>query len=265
MLFRSDAEPDRWDLSSLLIMVSSGAMWSQPVKEALIGHIPQLTIFDSLGSSEAIGMGASYSTKDNVSSTARFDLGERAVVVRDDGELVTAGSGDIGRVGVEGLMPLGYYKDEVKTAATFPTINGVRYSLPGDFATIEPDGTITLLGRGSVCINTGGEKVFPEEVEEVLKTHPAVVDAIVVGVPDERFGQAIAAVVETSAAADFAAGEIIDHVKERLAHYKAPRSVLPVASLTRAPNGKVDYKKWTSFAADAQESGTDRAAANPSD
>ncbi len=245
-----DAEPDRWDLSSLLIMVSSGAMWSQPVKEALIGHIPQLTIFDSLGSSEAIGMGASYSTKDNVSSTARFDLGERAVVIRDDGELVTSGSGDIGRVGVEGLMPVGYYKDEVKTAATFPTIKGIRYSLPGDFATIEADGTITLLGRGSVCINTGGEKVFPEEVEEALKTHPAVVDAIVVGVPDERFGQAIAAVVETTALASVDSDELIRHVKGQLAGYKAPRTVLAVESLTRAPNGKVDYKKWTAYAAE---------------
>ena len=243
-----DAEPERWDLSNLLVMVSSGAMWSQPVKEALIGHIPQLTIFDSLGSSEAIGMGASYSTKDNVSSTARFDLGERAVVIRDDGELVAPGSGDLGRVGVEGLMPVGYYKDEVKTASTFPTINGIRYSLPGDFATIEDDGTITLLGRGSVCINTGGEKVFPEEVEEVLKTHPGVVDAIVVGIPDERFGQAITAVVETTATSTVDSDELIAHVKSQLAGYKAPKTVLPVESLTRAPNGKVDYKKWTTYA-----------------
>ncbi len=243
-----NAEPDRWDLSALLVMVSSGAMWSQPVKEALIGHIPQLTIFDSLGSSEAIGMGASYSTKDNVSTTARFDLGENAVVITEDGQQVQPGSGDIGRVGVEGLMPVGYYKDEVKTAATFPTLKGIRYSLPGDFATIEADGTITLLGRGSVCINTGGEKVFPEEVEEVLKTHPAVVDAIVVGIPNERFGQAITAVIETTAVSSVEAAEIIEHVKSQLAHYKAPRTVLPVESLTRAPNGKVDYKKWTAFA-----------------
>lgn len=243
-----DTEPGRWDLSALLVMVSSGAMWSQPVKEALIGHISQLTIFDSLGSSEAIGMGASYSTKDNVSTTAKFDLGESAVVIRDDGELVQPGSGDIGRVGVEGLMPVGYYKDEVKTAATFPTINGNRYSLPGDFATIESDGTITLLGRGSVCINTGGEKVFPEEVEEALKTHPSVVDAIVVGIPNERFGQAISAVVETTATSSIDPDEIIEHVKGQLAAYKAPRTVLPVESLTRAPNGKVDYKKWTAYA-----------------
>ncbi len=245
-----DAEPERWDLSALLLMVSSGAMWSQPVKERLIQYIPQLTIFDSLGSSEAIGMGASYSTKDNVSTTAKFDLGQSAVVIRDDGQLVEAGSGDIGRLGVEGLMPVGYYKDEVKTAATFPTIGGVRYSLPGDFATVEADGTITLLGRGSVCINTGGEKVFPEEVEEALKTHPSVVDAIVVGVPDDRFGQSIAAVVETVQTATVDQAELIAHVKAQLAAYKAPRSVLAVSSLTRAPNGKVDYKKWTAYAAE---------------
>jgi len=169
-------------------------------------------------------------------------------VIRDDGELVAPGSGDLGRVGVEGLMPVGYYKDEVKTASTFPTINGIRYSLPGDFATIEDDGTITLLGRGSVCINTGGEKVFPEEVEEVLKTHPGVVDAIVVGIPDERFGQAITAVVETTATSTVDSDELIAHVKSQLAGYKAPKTVLPVESLTRAPNGKVDYKKWTTYA-----------------
>ncbi len=246
-----DSNLGRWDLSSVLLAVSSGAMWSQSIKDRLIQHIPQLTIFDSLGSSEALGMGASYSTKDSVQTTAKFQLGDRAVVVREDGELVQPGSGDIGRVGVQGLMPVGYYKDEVKSAATFPTINGVRYSLPGDFATVEADGTITLLGRGSVCINTGGEKVFPEEVEEVLKTHPDIVDAIVVGLPDERFGQVINAVVEPTAAAGtegIDSDAIIEHVKGALATYKAPRVVHAVPSLTRAPNGKIDYKKWTAYA-----------------
>ncbi len=245
-----DAEPDRWDLSSVTGMVSSGVMWSQPIKERLLDYMPQMIIFDSLGSSEALGMGASYSSKDSIKSTAKFDLGENGVVIREDGVLVEPGSGDIGRLGVVGLMPIGYYKDEVKTQATFPTINGVRYSLPGDWATIEADGTITLLGRGSVCINTGGEKVFPEEVEEVLKMHPKVVDAIAVGVPDERFGQAITAVVETTVGADVDETELIAHVKEHLAHYKAPRKVFTVDSLTRAANGKIDYKKWTSFAAE---------------
>ena len=243
-----DANPGRWDLSSILIMISSGAMWSQSIKERLIDHIPQLIIHDALGSSEAVGMGNSLSTKDNINSTAKFDLGENAVVINELGEVSKAGSGEIGRLGVKGLMPIGYYKDEVKTAATFPTINGVRYSLPGDFATIEADGTFTLLGRGSVCINTGGEKVFPEEVEETLKEHPGIVDAIAVGVPDERFGQIVTAVVEPVQATDVAEAELIEHVKANLASYKAPRHVFVTDSLTRAPNGKIDYKKWTAFA-----------------
>ena len=245
-----DANPDRWDLSAIVTMVSSGAMWSQAIKERLIDHIPQLIIFDSLGSSEALGMGASYSTKENVNNTAKFDLGANAVVIDEMGELVEPGSGRIGRLGVEGLMPVGYYKDEVKSAATFPTINGVRYSLPGDFATIEADGTFTLLGRGSVCINTGGEKVFPEEVEETLKEHANVVDAIAVGIPDERFGQIVVAVVEQTATQTAEADVLIDHVKSNLASYKAPRHVFTADSLTRAPNGKIDYKKWTAFARD---------------
>ncbi len=243
-----DESPDRWDLSAMQTMTSSGVMWSQPVKERLINRIPQLIIFDSLGSSEAVGMGASHSSAGNVGQTAAFELGPSAVVIREDGELVQPGSGDIGRVGVQGVMPVGYYKDEVKTAATFPTINGVRYSLPGDFATVEADGSVTLLGRGSVCINTGGEKVFPEEVEEVLKMHESIVDAIAIGIPDERFGQTIAVVVEPVASAVIDETDVIDFVKERLASYKAPRRVLTTESLTRAPNGKIDYKKWTGFA-----------------
>jgi 3-oxocholest-4-en-26-oate---CoA ligase len=243
-----DAHPGRWDLSSLVLMVSSGVMWSQPVKERLIEHLSQLMIFDSLGSSEAVGMGASYSTKDNVSQTARFDLGASAVVITEDGRRVEPGSGEIGRLGVTGLMPIGYYKDEVKTAATFPTIDGVRYSLPGDWATVEADATITLLGRGSVCINTGGEKVFPEEVEEVLKTHADIVDAVCVGVPDERFGQAICAIVEPRAGTVVDEAAVIDHVKGRLASYKAPRYVLTKETIGRAPNAKVDYKGLNTWA-----------------
>ena len=199
LLAALDAHPGRWDLSRLALIVSSGVMWSQPVKEGLIGHLPQVLIFDSLGSSEAVGMAASFSSKETVTGTARFALGAEAVVVTDDGSTVAPGSGEIGRLGVSGLLPVGYYKDEVKTAATFQVIDGVRYSLPGDWATVEADGSVTLLGRGSVCINTGGEKVFPEEVEEVLKTAPGVVDAVCVAVPDERFGEAVAAVVEPRA------------------------------------------------------------------
>jgi acyl-CoA synthetase (AMP-forming)/AMP-acid ligase II len=243
-----DAHPGRWDLSRVALMVSSGVMWSQPVKERLLDHLPQVLIFDSLGSSEAVGMAASLSSKGTVTGTARFALGAGAVVITDDGRTVAPGSGEIGRVGVSGLLPVGYYKDEVKTAATFPVIDGVRYSLPGDWATVEADGTVTLLGRGSVCINTGGEKVFPEEVEEVLKTAPGVVDAVCVGVPDERFGEAICAIVEPRDGTTIDAGAVIAHVKDHLAHYKAPRRVLVRDAIGRAPNGKVDYKGLTAWA-----------------
>jgi 3-oxocholest-4-en-26-oate---CoA ligase len=251
-----DAEPDRWDLSSLLTLVSSGVMWSQPVKERLLDHLPQAMIFDSLGSSEAVGMAASYSSKDNVSSTARFSLGGSAVVITEDGRRVEPGSGEIGRVGVRGLLPVGYYKDEVKTAATFPVIDGVRYSLPGDWATVEADGTVTLLGRGSVCINTGGEKVFPEEVEEVLKTAAGVVDAVCVGVPDERFGQVVCAIVEPRAGGAVDPDAVAEHVRAGLAHYKVPRLVLVREAIGRAPNGKVDYKGLTAWAREQASAAT---------
>jgi 3-oxocholest-4-en-26-oate---CoA ligase len=157
------------------------------------------------------------------------------------------GSGEIGRVAVAGLVPVGYYKDPEKSAATFLEIEGKRYSMPGDYATVEADGSLSLLGRGSVCINTGGEKVFPEEVEEALKTHPGVLDAVVVGVPDEKFGQAITAVVELSDP-DLATDALIVHVKEHLASYKAPRHVVTVSTIGRAANGKVDYKVLTATA-----------------
>jgi acyl-coenzyme A synthetase/AMP-(fatty) acid ligase len=173
LLAALDAHPGRWDLSSLQLLVSSGVMWSQPVKERILDHVPQATIFDSLGSSEAVGMAASLSSKGDVSSTAQFALGGAAVVITDDGRRVRPGSGERGRLGVSGLLPVGYYKDEAKTAATFPVIDGVRYSLPGDWATVEADGTVTLLGRGSVCINTGGEKVFPRRSKRCSRRPPA--------------------------------------------------------------------------------------------
>jgi acyl-CoA synthetase (AMP-forming)/AMP-acid ligase II len=248
LLAALDAQPGRWDLSRLQLLVSSGVMWSQPVKERLLDHLPQATIFDSLGSSEAVGMAASFSSKGNISGTAHFALGDAAVVVTDDGRRVAPGSGEIGRLGVSGLLPVGYYKDEAKTAATFQVIDGVRYSLPGDWATIEADGTVTLLGRGSVCINTGGEKVFPEEVEEVLKTAAGVADAVCVGLPDERFGQAVCAIVEPADGATVDRAAIVEHVKAHLAHYKAPRVVLVRDAIGRAPNGKVDYKALTAWA-----------------
>jgi fatty-acyl-CoA synthase len=169
-----DANEGRWDLSSMMLMTSSGVMWSQENKEGLLRHIPQAVLFDSYGSSEAVGLGASVSTKDNAQETAKFALGPTCAVFTDDGRRVEPGSGEQGMVAISGFIPLGYYKDEAKTAATFRVFEGTRWSVPGDWAEVNADGSLKLLGRGSVCINTGGEKVFPEEVEEVLKTHPAV-------------------------------------------------------------------------------------------
>ena len=159
-------------------------------------------------------------------------------------------------VAIRGRTPIGYYKDEAKSARTFRVVNGVRWSIPGDFATVEGDGTITVLGRGSVCINTGGEKVYPEEVEEVVKTHPSVRDAVVVGVPDERFGEAITAMVELHPGSDLDELAIIGHVKSRLASYKAPKRVLTVPTVGRAPNGKVDYKRLKTEATERVAAGS---------
>ncbi len=250
MVAALDAQPGRWDLSSLFILSSSGVMFSEPVKQALLKHIPHMMIVDSFSSSEALGMGQSISSAAGTSITAKFQLGENAKVITDDGREVQPGSDEIGRVAVGGFQPLGYYKDEAKTAATFVTFEGKRYSIPGDYAQVEADGTLTLLGRGSVCINTGGEKVFPEEVEEALKTHDSVQDAVAVGVPDDKFGEAITAVVEPVPDADLDESALIAHVKGQLAAYKAPKRVVRIDTIGRAPNGKVDYKRMKAYAAE---------------
>ncbi|MHB1138261.1 MAG: acyl-CoA synthetase [Microthrixaceae bacterium] len=245
-----DAEPDRWDLSSLVLITSSGVMWSNAVKQDLLRHHPGMLLLDSFSSSEAIGLGSSVSAAGAEEKTAHFNLGADVKVITDDGRDVAPGSGERGRVAIPGHVPLGYYKDPEKTAATFVQRDGRRYSMPGDYATVEADGTITLLGRGSVCINTGGEKVFPEEVEEVLKTHPSVRDAVVVGVPDDKFGEAITGVVEIEPGTAPTDAELIEHVKGSLAAYKSPRRVLFIDTIGRAPNAKVDYKRLRQWALD---------------
>ncbi len=238
-----DAEPDRWDISSLRVIVSSGVMWSKETKDGLLRHNPRLIMVDSLGSSEAIGMATNTTSAASGGETARFQLGPTTRVITDDGRDVEPGSGEVGRVALRGNTPVGYYKDEAKSAQTFVVVDGARYSIPGDYATVDVDGNVTLLGRGSQCINTGGEKVYPEEVEECLKLHPGVADAAVVGVPDEKWGEAITALVEVHAGADVTDDELIGHVKQRLAAYKAPKRVLTVPAVGRAPNGKLDYRR----------------------
>ena len=238
-----DANPGRWDISSLWLVISSGVIWSEEVKAGLLRHQPKLLMVDNLGSSEAIGMARSSSKAGATASTAGFQLGPNTRVITEDGRDVVAGSGEQGLVALKGRGPIGYYKDRDKTAATFRTIDGERWTIPGDFASVAADGSVKLLGRGSVCINTGGEKVFPEEVEEALKLHDAVADAVVVGVPDDRFGEVVTAVVELEPGARKPDdSELIDTVRRHLAGYKAPRYVVMVDSIGRAPNGKVDYK-----------------------
>jgi fatty-acyl-CoA synthase len=248
MLRALDEEPGRFDLTSVMGFVSSGVMWSEETKAGLHRHNPNMLLIDAFSSSEALGMGSSASAAGSEAHTASFKIGPNAKVIDDEGREIEPGSGVAGRLAVGGRIPLGYYKDEAKTAATFVMIDGRRFSVPGDFAVVSEDGSLQLLGRGSVCINTGGEKVFPEEVEEVLKTHPAVADAACVGVPDDRFGEAITAVVEFRPGFSAAPVELTEHVREHLAHYKAPRHYIMVDSTNRSPSGKLDYKMIRSLA-----------------
>ncbi|HEX5367085.1 MAG TPA: AMP-binding protein [Acidimicrobiales bacterium] len=234
-----DARPGGWDLSSLAMLVSAGVMWSEQTKAGLARHLPSALLVDVLGSTEAHGMGAAVSSAGSGPATARFRLGERGLVVDEGGNVV--GPGGTGMLAVSGPCPVGYHKDPVKTAQTFRTVEGMRVSVPGDWARVEDDGTVTLLGRGSLCINTGGEKVFPEEVEEALETHPAVRDSTVVGVPDARLGEAVAAVVSLHDPSAVTPAELAAHVKSRLAGYKAPRHLLVVDDVGRFTNGKADY------------------------
>ncbi|HEX6867077.1 MAG TPA: AMP-binding protein [Caulobacteraceae bacterium] len=240
MLETLEANTGRWDLSAMRRIGSSGVIWSYENKQGLLRHLPEgCMLMDSFGSSEAVGLGGSVSMSGAEAETAQFLPGPTAAVFTEDGRRVQPGSGERGLVAVGGFIPVVYYKDPEKTAKTFRTFEGQRWSVPGDFAEVNEDGTIRLLGRGSQVVNTGGEKVFPEEVEEALKTHPAVRDAVVVGVPDPRFGERVCAVVD--ARETITLSELSAHVKARLAAYKAPRELV-LGPINRAANGKVDYK-----------------------
>jgi len=246
LLRELDENPGKYDVSSMLVMLSSGVMWSMEVKEGLIRHMPQVALMDSFGASEAVGFGSSVTTAEGVSQTSKFQIGGSCKVFTEDDREVQPGSGERGFIARGGNVPLGYYKDEAKTASTYKTINGVRYAIPGDWCTVEADGTLTLIGRGSNCINTAGEKVFPEEVEEALKEHDAVKDALVVGLPDEKWGSAVTAVVSLDGEAD--EDTLKAFVRSKLAAYKSPKRVLFKDDLGRAANGKADYKSIKAFA-----------------
>ena len=243
-----NAAPGKYDVSSVAVIISSGVMWSLEVKRGLLEHMPQAMLNDGFSSSEALGMGASIMTKAGEVQTAKFMIGDRCRVFDEDDQPVEPGSGKSGIVALGPPNPLGYYKDEEKTAKTFRTIGGVRYSIPGDWCVVEADGSLTLLGRGNACINTAGEKVFPEEVEEALKTHPSVEDALVVGMPDEKWGQSVTAIIRLAPDQSLDEDLLRRHVRERLAGYKTPKRVLAGDVALRAPNGKANYKAAADYA-----------------
>jgi len=245
-LNRGVSDGNAYDLSSVQVIISSGVMWSAEVKQGLLEH-HDMKLMDTMGSTEG-GMGASVTTRDNPPATAKFALNPGVIVLADDGEILSPGSEKIGLIGTSGLVPVGYYKDEKKSAETFREVDGIRYSFPGDYAKLEADGTITLLGRGSNCINSAGEKIYPEEVEEALKKDALVFDCLVVGMPDEKFGQKIVAVVSTVDNQQINEAELIENTRKSIAGYKLPKTILFADEVQRAPNGKANYKWAKTFA-----------------
>ena len=229
-----------YDLSSLLVISSAGAIWSPAVKEQLRKHLPTIALLDAFGASEtgSQGMDAGGAQSDG---GIRFRMNTHTVVLDDDRKPVAPGSGQIGKVALRGRVPLGYWNDPAKSARTFVEIDGVRHVLIGDMARVESDGTVTVFGRGSQCINSGGEKIYPEEVEGALKSHPDVFDAHVVGIPDARWGERVAAVIQLRPNRAPAFEAIAEHCRRRLAGYKVPRLVHAVPQIARSPSGKADY------------------------
>jgi acyl-CoA synthetase (AMP-forming)/AMP-acid ligase II len=232
-----------YDLSSLFLLASTAALFSPSIKEKLLELLPNRVITDSIGSSET-GFGGTSIVANGEAHTGgpRVTIDKATVVLDDDGNEVVPGSGVRGVIAKSGHIPVGYYKDEEKTRQTFRTINGVRYAIPGDYAQVEADGSVTMLGRGSVSINSGGEKIYPEEVEAALKGHPDVFDALVVGVPDPRFGQHVAAVVQPREGTRPSLADLDGFVRSEIAGYKVPRSLWFVDEVKRSPAGKPDYR-----------------------
>jgi acyl-CoA synthetase (AMP-forming)/AMP-acid ligase II len=233
------------DMSSLMVIASAGAVLSDSVKEALQTLLPNTMILNNFGATETGHQGTMYPTGDAVPNKISFYMDASNTVLGDDLKPITPGSGKMGRLARRGRLPIGYYKDPEKTAATFLVIEGERWVVPGDLATIEEDGKITVFGRGAVCINSGGEKIFPEEVEAALKAHPSVLDAVVVGVPDERWGQRVAAVVPARPGVELTLTILDAHCRTRIAGYKVPRQLRMVDEIVRHPSGKPDYR-WAS-------------------
>jgi len=248
MLEVLDENPGKYDISSVGVINSSGVMWTKEIKAGLLKHNQNVLLSDAFSSSEAIGIGTSLMTKDQTIDVAKFALGPNCKVFSEDLKEVQPGTGESGMVAVKGFLPIGYYKDQEKTDKTFIVIDGIRYSIPGDWVRVEDDGSPTLLGRGSNCINTAGEKVYPEEVEEALKFHEAVADALVVGVKDEKWGQSITAVVQPHEGCVIDELALREFSRKHLAAYKLPKKILIKDDLNRAPNGKADYKSIQEYA-----------------
>ena len=245
-----------FDASSLVAVSSSAALFSPAVKDACAKALPDVVITEAIGSTETGFAGISFvSAGEPHLGGPTVMAGPDVIVLGDDGG--AAGPGQVGRLARGGHVPLGYYKDPARTAAMFAEVNGKRYAVPGDMARVEDDGTLTLLGRGNTCVNTGGEKVYPEEVEGALKSHPDVFDSLVIGVPDALLGQRVAALVQLrpGAAADF--GALQEHVRRQLAGYKVPRSIWLVDAIRRTVSGKADYG-WAREYAASHPPGLDR-------
>ena len=244
-----------YDLSSLLAITSSAALFSAPVKDEFFKHLPSIYIVDAIGSSESGNNGMVTMDKDNTAmkSGPTVSVLGNTVVFDEDKKVVEPGSGVIGKIARFGDIPLGYYNDPDKTAEVFINVDGVRYVMPGDFATVEEDGSITLLGRGSVSINSGGEKIFPEEVESAVRSHPEVFDAIVVGAPDERWGQRVAAIIQPRADKHPSLEDIQVHCRDAIAGYKVPRQLHVVEAIVRSPSGKPDYRWAAEIVAEVPE------------
>jgi acyl-CoA synthetase (AMP-forming)/AMP-acid ligase II len=235
------ANPGRWDTSSVLGIGSGGAPLSPAVKQQFNELLPNVLVLDSFGSSETGYQGRAMEGR-------RFVVDDTNAVFDDNNERVKPGTGVVGRVAKTGRIPIGYYNDPEKTARTFVEVEGKRWSFPGDMATVEEDGTINLLGRGSSCINSGGEKIYPEEVEDAIKAHPDVFDALVVGLPDERWGERVTAVVALRPGSSATAEDVRAHCRSHVAGYKVPKAVHFVDQVPRQPSGKPDYKAAKSIA-----------------
>ncbi|CAN5807538.1 acyl-CoA synthetase [soil metagenome] len=232
-----------YDTSSLFVIGSGGAVLSASMKDRIMEALPQVIIVDGFGASETGVVGTRASMSGTVPSAGpRFTVNDQTAVLDDEMRPVEPGSETVGRLARRGHIPLGYYNDEEKTAETFVEFDGVRWVLPGDMATVEEDGTVVLLGRGSVSINTGGEKVYPEEVEAALSAHPSVADAVVVGVDDEDWGQWFVAGVQPADGTTPALSDLQEFCRERMARYKVPRSLSLVETMERSPSGKADYR-----------------------